>query len=136
MFDHLGIVVTSLDIARPFYSACLEPLGIFCLQDNSISDAEGWLVFGTDAESPFFVIACGAPGFWTDGCVAGTSPVHIAFQAPNMAAVDQFHTAGLANGGTDNGAPGPRQSNTTYYAAYLLDPDGNNVEAGHRARVA
>lgn len=136
MFDHLGIVVKDLSIAEPFYSACLAPLGISCIQDNSVTSTEGWLVFGTDAESPFFVVACGVPGFWREHSVVGASPIHIAFQAPNVEAVDQFYLAGLAHGGEDNGAPGPRQATTAYYAAYLIDPDGNNLEAGHRAKLA
>ena len=58
-----------------------------------------------------------------------TAGIHLAFQAPDKAAVERFHEAGLAAGGTDNARPGPRDDHAGYFAAYLLDPDGNNVEA-------
>lgn len=132
MFDHIGIVVKDLRLARPFYSGCLAPLGFDLLEDNAVSDTEGWLVYGTDATSPFFVVACGAPTFWSATASAGAAPIHIAFAAANPEDVDAFHQHGLAAGGRDNGIPGPRPSTTAYYAAYLFDPDGNNIEAGYR----
>jgi catechol 2,3-dioxygenase-like lactoylglutathione lyase family enzyme len=86
----------------------------------------------TRGSFPFFVVAAGRPAFWREGHTPGTSPCHLSFDAPSPAAVDAFHRAGLAHGGRDNGAPDPRRSSTPYYGAYLFDPDGNNVEAGHR----
>ncbi len=69
---------------------------------------------------------------WIDAADAGKlSRVHLAFQANDRAAVDRFHEAGLAAGGTDNGAPGERRYHPGYYAAFILDPDGNNIEAVH-----
>jgi catechol 2,3-dioxygenase-like lactoylglutathione lyase family enzyme len=134
VFDHVGIVVANLDVARAFYGAALAPLQYRLLQDLAESPVAGRLVFGRGGRGdPFFVVAAGRPSFWSAGNVAGDAPDHLAFVAPNRAAVDAFHRAGLASGGRDNGAPGPRRSSTEYYAAFLIDPDGNNVEAGFRA---
>ena len=127
VIDHLGVVVADPQIARRFYTAILEPLGIALLQHNG-----GWLVYGTGGTLPFFVVAFGRPTFWREQHMAAHSPIHLGFSAPSRTAVDAFYRAGLANGGSDNGAPGDRPSFSPYYAAYLLDPDGNNVEAGYR----
>jgi len=133
MFDHVGVVVANLDVARAFYGACLAPLQYRLLQDLAQTPTEGRLVFGRGGRGdPFFVIAAGRPSFWTASNAAGNAPDHLAFVAPDRAAVDAFHRAGLQHGGRDNGAPGPRRSSTEYYAAFLIDPDGNNVEAGFR----
>ena len=91
MYDHLGIVVKNLSLAQSFYDACLTPLGLHCLQDNSVGADEGWLVYGSDPGKPFFVVASGRPGFWREDAQPGISPMHIAFQAPDRTAVDQFH---------------------------------------------
>ncbi len=131
MFDHLGVVVEDLQVAKAFYDACLAPLGISCIQNNA-SVGEGWLVYGTEPDQPFFVVACGRPSFWGAEAAAGRAPIHVAFAAPDTEAVDAFHQAGCLHGGEDNGAPGVRPSTTAYYAAFVLDPDGNNVEAGFR----
>ena len=127
MIDHLGVVVADPQIARRFYTAILEPLGISLLQDNG-----GWLVYGTPNALPFFVVAFGRPTFWRAEHGAAKSPLHLGFTAPSRESVDAFYRAGLASGGSDNGAPGDRPSFSPYYAAYVLDPDGNNVEAGYR----
>jgi len=134
MFDHVGIVVANLDVARAFYRACLAPLQYRLLQDLAQTPTEGRLVFGRGGRGdPFFVVAAGRPTFWSPANEAGNAPDHLAFVAPNREAVDAFHRAGSQNGGRDNGAPGPRRSSTEYYAAFLIDPDGNNVEAGVRS---
>jgi catechol 2,3-dioxygenase-like lactoylglutathione lyase family enzyme len=133
MFDHVGIVVTNLDIARAFYSACLAPLHYRLLQDFAQTPTEGRLVYGRGGRGdPFFVVAAGRPTFWTAANKAGNAPDHLAFVAQDRAAVDAFHASGLQCGGRDNGAPGPRRPSKDYYAAFLIDPDGNNVEAGVR----
>ena len=72
--------------------------------------------------------AGGKPDFWVTE-VASTTTVHVAFLAPNRKAVDDFHAAALAAGGKDFGPPGPREYHPSYYGAFILDPDGNNVEA-------
>ncbi|MEM7128867.1 MAG: VOC family protein [Chloroflexota bacterium] len=132
MFDHMGIVVSNIEKSRLFYEACLSSLGYQLLQDNLSSANEGWLVFGSGPSDPFFVVATGTPSFWSPEHSAGKAPLHLAFVAPNDEAVDAFYQKGLENHGVDNGAPGPRKSSTPLYAAFLIDPDGNNVEACHR----
>jgi len=136
MFDHIGIVVSNLQVARRFYGACLAPLEIDLLEDHCQSSDNGWLVYGTAGRVQFLVLAAGRPTFWQNTHFASTSPAHLAFTAPGVAAVDAFYRAGIDHGGTDNGQPGPRRSSTPYYAAYLIDPDGNNVEAGYRGSAA
>ena len=132
MFDHLGVAATNLAASRRFYSSCLAPLGIKLLEDHSGNDAPGWLVYGTADDAPFLVVSGASPSFWSASNEPGVSPIHVAFVANDRAAVDAFYHEGIANGGRDNGPPGERRANTPYYAAYLLDPDGNNVEAGLR----
>ena len=114
MFDHIGLEVADLGAATRFYSAALGPLGIeLCSRDDSGAG------FGPPGE-PALWLHVGRPG----------SGVHVAFRAADRAAVDRFHAAGLAAGGRDNGAPGLRLDYApSYYAAFLLDPDGNNIEA-------
>src|SRR5215510_13417094 len=133
MFDHVGVVVRDLAVSGRFYTACLAPLGYRLLADFSQPDGDGRLVYGSGGPAdPFFVVAHGMPTFWRTDHVAGAAPDHIGFQAPSRESVDAFYRAGLDNGGRDNGPPGPRRSSTRYYAAYLIDPDSNNVEAGYR----
>lgn len=116
MYDHIGLKVKDLDAAVRFYTAALQPLGHVVG-----SSGEGYAGIGPE----------GAPALWlyAAGKSAG-SATHIGFSAPDRAAVDRFHKAGLKAGGHDNGAPGLRTDySPTYYAAFLVDPDGNNVEA-------
>jgi catechol 2,3-dioxygenase-like lactoylglutathione lyase family enzyme len=115
LIDHVQLVVADLAASKRFYGAVLEALGI---------------PLGGDG-----------PGFfWADElCVstvdspaaAGerTGRAHVAFQAKDRATVERFHSAAIAAGGTDNGAPGERPYHPGYYAAFVLDPDGNNLEA-------
>ena len=116
VLDHVGLAVADLAAARAFYTAALEPLG-----------------FGVVMEFPG-VIALGLPQqpeLWMHQGAPSAS-IHLAFHAADRARVDAFHAAALAAGGTDNGAPGLRpQYHPGYYGAYVLDPDGNNVEAVH-----
>ncbi|MBA4492484.1 VOC family protein [Paracoccus sp. S1E-3] len=123
MIDHIGLSVTDLDKARAFYLAALRPLGIGIVMEVTEEMTGGHgahLGLGRDG-NPFFWIGTGkAP---TTGC-------HVAFSAADQAAVDAFHKAAMAAGGRDNGAPGPRpEYSPGYYAAFVLDPDGNNIEA-------
>ena len=129
MFDHIGIVVGDLNRSRRFYEAVLEPLGLKLLEDHTQLDGTGWLVFGTGMrQSPFFVVAAGSPSFWNSAHEAGKSPIHLAFSGPSKDSVDQFHAAGLRLGARSNGEPGVRRQ--PFYCAFLIDPDGNNLEAG------
>ena len=128
MLDHFGFSVTDMSKSLPFYEACLAPLGIRVTERQPQFDA---VIFARDgADFPFFWMGASHASWWTDDHEAGGSPIHFAFPAPSREAVEAFHQAGLANGGVDQGAPGERPGG--WYAAYLLDPDGNNVEAGVR----
>ena len=137
MFDHLGIVVADLGRAQIFYEAVLGTLGVHLIQDNRHSENEGWLVFAGASRLPFFVVAAGRPSYWDRWHQVSASPIHLAFAASNRQAVDEFHRRGLALGGTCNGVPGKRSAGMDgkgYYAAYVVDVDGNNIEAGVRRR--
>ncbi|MBB3994718.1 catechol 2,3-dioxygenase-like lactoylglutathione lyase family enzyme [Sulfitobacter undariae] len=121
MIDHTGYSVTDFDKSKAFFDAAFAPLGITFMMMAPPEHTKGVKVgsFGTDR-----------PRFWLNEGAAMTPPVHIAFEAADRAAVDAFYAAGLAAGGRDNGAPGPRPHyHPDYYGAFLLDPDGNNVEA-------
>lgn len=112
MYDHLGLKVKDLDASTRFYRAALAPLG-------HVADASG-SGFGPP----------GMPGLWLYEHAGANGGTHVAFSAADRAAVQRFHAQGLAHGGRDNGAPGLRVDYApNYYAAFLLDPDGNNVEA-------
>ncbi|MEX2108841.1 MAG: VOC family protein [Solirubrobacterales bacterium] len=126
MIDHVDIEVGDFARSKAFYEGALEPLGIRLLMEP----AEGSAGFGKDTEhgpKPFFWISArgGPPANGT----------HIAFGVRTPEQVDAFHAAALAAGGTDNGAPGLRPIyHPGYYGAFVLDPDGNNIEAVcHRA---
>ena len=123
MLDHVGIVVSDFARSRAFYEAALKPLGISI--QMAITAAEtGGAYEGAGFGPP------GKPEFWVSRTGAATGPVHIAFSAPARASVDAFHAAALAAGGRDNGAPGLRpQYHPDYYGAFVLDPDGANIEA-------
>ena len=117
LVDHIQLVVPDLDASRRFYSAIFEVLGIPI-------GGEGPGFFWADelvVSSPDSVAAAGRP----------TGRAHIAFQAKDQAMVERFHAAGLAAGGKDHGKPGLRPYHPGYYAAFLLDPDGNNIEGVH-----
>ncbi|MFP2924617.1 VOC family protein [Pyxidicoccus sp. 3LG] len=124
MLDHYGFVTTDLPRCLRFYEACLAPLGL-----RVIEKSEGFAIIGTDLKSPFLWVGTLRPSTWTEHHAPGLSPLHLAFAARDRASVEAFHARGLAAGGRDNGAPGPRIGAMSYYAAFLLDPDGNNIEA-------
>ena len=116
MYDHIGLKVANLDASVRFYTAALAPLG-YVLSSRDDSGAG----FGPKGEPALWLYSHPGP--------AGNG-AHVAFRAPDHAAIRKFHAEGLRAGGRDNGAPGPRKDySPTYYAAFLLDPDGNNVEA-------
>lgn len=116
MYDHIGLRVRELAASIRFYEAALAPLGVVLASQDA-----GGAGFGPpDAPALWLHAGNNTPG----------SGVHVAFSAASRQAVDQFHRAGLGAGGRDNGAPGPRADySPTYYAAFLIDPDGNNIEA-------
>ena len=115
LIDHVQLVVRDLSAAQRFYAAILEVLGV---PISGTGDGFFWadeLVVSTaDSEA-------------AQGVLTGRH--HLAFQAQSRAMVDAFYKAALAHGGKDNGAPGVRPYHPDYYAAFVLDPDGNNIEA-------
>ncbi len=115
MFDHVGLKVRDLAASLRFYQAALAPLGHALGSEDGASAG-----FGPP----------GAPALWLYARTAAEGGTHVAFNARDRGAVDQFHREGLKAGGRDHGQPGLRSDyGPTYYAAFLLDPDGNNVEA-------
>lgn len=115
MLDHVQLVVRDLDASRRFYDAVMKALEI---------------PLGGEMEGMFWydelcVSSADSPA--AQGQLTGRN--HLAFQAGSRAMVEAFHKAGLAAGATDNGAPGERPYHPGYYAAFLSDPDGNNIEA-------
>jgi len=116
MFHHVQLAVADFPRALRFWRACLEPLGYVA---QSVDEAGQSAGFGPP----------GAPKLWI-GTGDRRGPVHLAFDAKDPQAVKQFYEAALAAGGTDHGPPGPRADySPTYWAAFVIDPDGNNIEA-------
>ena len=116
MYDHIGIKVGNLDASVRFYTAVLAPLGfVLCSKD------ENGAGFGPKGEPALWLYLNKGPK---------GEGAHVAFRAPDHAAIKKFHADGLKAGGRDHGRPGLRADyGPKYYAAFLLDPDGNNVEA-------
>jgi catechol 2,3-dioxygenase-like lactoylglutathione lyase family enzyme len=113
LFDHVKLPVRDLARSRAFYERALQPLGVRVVQTS---------------QGPGF--ALGDQDFWIMEQEVAAGSVHIAFAAADRETVDAFHAAALEAGGVDNGRPGLRPHyHSGYYAAYVLDPDGNNVEA-------
>jgi catechol 2,3-dioxygenase-like lactoylglutathione lyase family enzyme len=115
LIDHIQLVVRDLPRSRAFYAAVLDALGIPV-------EGEGEGYFWADE-----LVVTTAQSEAAQGVLTGRH--HLAFQAKDQAMVNAFHQAAVAHGGTDNGAPGLRAYHPGYYAAFVLDPDGNNVEA-------
>jgi catechol 2,3-dioxygenase-like lactoylglutathione lyase family enzyme len=115
MYDHVGLKVKDLDASVRFYSGALASLGhVLCSRDASGAG----------------IGPSGEPALWLYPANGASPGVHVAFRAADRAAVDRFHKDGLKSGGRDHGKPGLRADyGPSYYAAFLLDPDGNNVEA-------
>ncbi len=123
MLDHIGFSVRDLEASRAFYAAALVPLGITVQMEVTAEQtgAGAHLGFGTAGKPFFWIGSSGSP-------LSGT--LHVAFAAPDRATVDAFYAAALAAGGRDNGAPGIRAHyHPNYYGAFVLDPDGHNIEA-------
>jgi catechol 2,3-dioxygenase-like lactoylglutathione lyase family enzyme len=116
MYDHIGLKVKDMKASVRFYTAALAPLGLV-----PGSSGEGYAGFGPRD----------APALWLHAFEGKTGPgAHVAFRANDRAAVDAFYAAGLKAGGKDNGRPGLRPDyGPKYYGAFLIDLDGNNVEA-------
>ncbi len=122
IIDHIGFNVTDLAATRGFLVKALEPLGI-----GVVAEGAGWAMIGKGGKGQF----------WFGSFGASPGPIHIAFSADNRDQVRAFHAAALAAGGRDNGAPGIRaQYHPDYYGAFVIGPDGHNIEAVcHKAEV-
>jgi catechol 2,3-dioxygenase-like lactoylglutathione lyase family enzyme len=121
VIDHTGINVTDLARSRAFYERALAPLGYRVRLE--IGNTVGFGESRDEADDP-------GGDFWIGAGQPQTPRVHIAFSAQDRRQVEEFHAAALAAGGTDNGPPGLRPHyHAAYYAAYVLDPDGYNIEA-------
>ena len=122
MIDHTGVTVSNFEKSKLFYAKALAPLGYALLMEVSAAqtgrgDAAG---FGVPPK----------PDFWIAGGTPNVPPVHVAFRVSSCELVDAFHAAALAAGGRDNGPPGLRPHyHPNYYGAFVLDPDGHNIEA-------
>lgn len=113
--DHIMLSVSDYEKSKQFYSAALSPLAI-----TQTMEYQGWSAFGKD----------GRAAFWFGKGETVQQPMHIAFVADNRKQVDQFYQAALEAGGKDNGEPGLREHyHPNYYGAFIIDPDGHNIEA-------
>jgi catechol 2,3-dioxygenase-like lactoylglutathione lyase family enzyme len=114
VFDHVGFNVADLQKSKRFYLAALAPLGHVLL-----AEGEGWAMIGNESGR-----------IWIGSHGPATSPFHVAIAAKTRAQVRAFHNAAIGAGGGDNGGPGIRANYApNYYAAFVLDPDGHNLEA-------
>jgi catechol 2,3-dioxygenase-like lactoylglutathione lyase family enzyme len=121
MLDHTGIVVSDLVKARKFYDAVAKALGLGIVTPHK----DFFLLGPGPGQIPYLWIGTLKPSYWVEGSRAGINQMHVAFAAKDQATVDEFYRAALAAG--ENGKPGTRQEK--YYGAFVLDPDGNNIEA-------
>ena len=116
MLDHIGLRARDFDALVEFYETCLTPLGY-----ARTGSYDGGVGFGKNDTAPLWIIAS----------KEAPSSVHIAFNSPSRTAVDAFYEAAIEKGAKDNGKPGTRYGDN-YYAAFVIDPDGNNIEAVYR----
>jgi catechol 2,3-dioxygenase-like lactoylglutathione lyase family enzyme len=122
MIDHMGVGVRDYAASKAFYITALKPLGYELVLDLSSE------MTGHGAAAGFGVPP--KPDFWIGGEIPNVPPVHVAFRVESRAQVDAFYRAAMAAGGRDNGPPGLRPVyHPDYYGAFVLDPDGHNIEA-------
>jgi catechol 2,3-dioxygenase-like lactoylglutathione lyase family enzyme len=115
IIDHIGLGFSDYEASKKFFSYALAPLGI-----GLVLEVQGWAGFGKG----------GKPEFWFGGHTGKSAPMHIAFSAETRAQVRAFYKAALEAGAKDNGAPGIREIyHPNYYGAFVLGPDGHNIEA-------
>jgi catechol 2,3-dioxygenase-like lactoylglutathione lyase family enzyme len=114
LIDHIQLVVRNLSVSKTFYAAIFDVLKVPMVGADEFFWADELFVSTAESEA-------------AQGVLTGRH--HLAFQARDRAMVDAFYNAALAHGGSDNGAPGERSYHPGYYAAFVLDPDGNNIEA-------
>ena len=119
--DHIGLAVADFAQAKAFYAAALAPLGYALVMEFPAAEAGG---------APAAGFGRGRADFWISGAGPTVPRLHIAFAADSREAVDAFYAAAMAVGGRDNGKPGLRPHyHPDYYGAFVLDPDGHNIEA-------
>ena len=123
MIDHIGFPVSDYAKSKIFYTQALAPLGYTLVMEVGAEL--------TESRAPAAGFGAGGkPDFWIGGEGGLEKPVHVAIVAKDRASVDAFHRAALTAGGKDNGAPGLRPHyHANYYGAFVLDPDGHNIEA-------
>jgi catechol 2,3-dioxygenase-like lactoylglutathione lyase family enzyme len=122
MIDHTGLLVSDPIASREFYDKALAPLGYEMMVQIPTEHTGGGAVFGYGVPPK--------PDFWVSEGTPNEPKIHVAFRAETHEQVDEFYRAALAAGGKDNGGPGPRPHyHKDYYGAFVLDPDGHNVEA-------
>lgn len=122
MIDHLGFPVSNYRRSKEFYEAALAPLGYTLVMEVAQENENGFPAAG-------FGVG-GKPDFWIGGEGGLNRPMHVAIVANDRAAVDAFYRAALSAGAKDNGPPGLRPHyHPNYYGAFVLDPDGHNIEA-------
>lgn len=115
ILDHIGLCVSDTAASKAFFAAALAPLGV-----SVVMEEHGWVGLGKD----------GKPDFWFGAGGTPHAGMHLAFAAGNREQVRAFYAAALAAGGTDNGPPGIREIyHPNYYGAFVLGPDGHNIEA-------
>jgi catechol 2,3-dioxygenase-like lactoylglutathione lyase family enzyme len=115
IIDHIGLAVSDYERSREFFRKALAPLGI-----DLVMEVEGWAGLGKG----------GKPEFWFGTHSGAQAPLHIAFTASNRSEVRAFYSAAIAAGGVDNGPPGIREIyHPNYYGAFVIGPDGHNIEA-------
>ena len=122
MIDHTGVAVSDFAKSKAFYTAALEPINYAMLMEipASVTGSTDVAGFG-EAQKP---------DFWIHGGNPNKPPIHVAFRVDTRAKVDAFYQAAIDAGGTDNGPPGVRPHyHPNYYGAFVLDPDGHNIEA-------
>jgi catechol 2,3-dioxygenase-like lactoylglutathione lyase family enzyme len=125
VIDHVGIRVSDLPASRRMYEMALAELGFSVLGEGDF-EGDAYVLFGRDGNDDFSLHSLGSE----PGRDRVTTGAHIAFSAPDAGGVERWHVAAVRNGGTDNGPPGLRpEYSGQYFAAFVLDPDGNNVEA-------
>ena len=122
VIDHVSVGVSDLERSRAFYTRALLPLGF--TEIGTPREGSQVVFFGLEEARDFIISTVYRTG----------APIHVAFAADRREQVDAFHAAALAAGGRDNGAPGLRPFAEDYYAAFVIDPDGHNVEAVQRPR--
>lgn len=122
MIDHTGVVASDFQVSKAFYEKALAPIGYTLLMELSAA-VTGHADVAGFGEAP-------KPDFWISSGTPNRPPVHVAFRVASRSLVDAFHQAAIQAGGTDNGPPGLRPHyHPNYYGAFVLDPDGHNIEA-------